>query len=131
MSKTWRYAKKFPASAAGKHFGKSEGEAIAATLGRKNIPHTNSVIDPTSHYESGGSHYVSGQSWNVLAGPRKNGQLAFVTVQARGHQVDKFKTTDPGHREGPANAITRYVPKPTSIALRHRSTDPDNFGEDT
>ncbi|MGO4702459.1 hypothetical protein [Dyella sp. 2RAB6] len=131
MSKSWNYFSRIPASAAAKHLAETAEEAIDITLGRKNIPHTNSVIKPTGHYQSGGSHYVSGRGWNVIAGPKKNWQPEFVTIEERGYQIDKFKTTGPGHREGPANAITPYVRKPTSIALRHRSTDPDNFEEDT
>lgn len=120
-------ASKLPAPAVAKHFAESLGEAIGVTLNRKHVPHTNSVINPTSHYVSGGAHHVGGQAWKVISGPKKNGQRAFMMAEPVGHQVDRFMTTGVGHREGPANAVVPYVAKPSAVAVRHESTAPAKF----
>jgi len=130
MSKYYRAFKNIPPPAVAKHIADSAQGAIDATLGRKHVPHTNTVINPSSHYQSGGFHFVSGPSWNVISGPKKNGQRAFVMVQERGHQVEKFQAGGVGHHEGSANLPVPYVAPPKEVALRHDSTAPNKFKDD-
>ncbi|WP_266171060.1 hypothetical protein [Dyella subtropica] len=108
----------FPAPAALKHFAESVSNALAVTANRKRISRINTVIDPSLHYESGEHHYVGGRTWNVIAGPRsKNGKLAFLTVEDKGYQLDKFKNTGVGHRDGPANALALYVKRVRALTV--------------
>lgn len=119
----------FPAPAALKHFAGSVAEAFKITASRKHIPHTNTVFNPLNHYVSGLYHFVSGKAWNVIAGPRgKNGRPAFLTIEDKGHQIDKFQRGGVGHREGPANTLVPHT-KSTAVAVRESSSDPTRFGE--
>ena len=118
----------FPAVAALKHFGDSLGEAIKVTANRKHIPHTNTVISPSTSYISGIYHFVSGRAWNVIAGPRtKSGRPAFLTAEDKGRQVDKFQKDGVGHREGPANALAPYVKPVTALTVRRQSSASKQF----
>lgn len=119
---------KLPNPARLKHFAENLSEAFKATANRKHIPHTNTVINPTSHYESGGHHHVGGQAWDVIAGPRaKNGKPGFLMAEPKGHQVDMFHTTGVGHRKGPANALVPYVQKLTALTIRSMSSSSSKF----
>ena len=125
---TSSFLSSFPASAALKHFAESVSGALAATANRKHIPPVNTVIDPSTHYESGEHHIVGGKTWNVIAGPRgKNGRPAFLTVKDKGYQLDKFKKTGVGHRDGPANALSLYVKRVRALTVwRPSSTSTKN-----
>ena len=127
MSLFQKIASKLPAPASAKHLAEGASAAIQATLGRKNVPHTNTVINPTTHYTSGGHHHVGGQAWNVISGPMKGGQRAFVMLQSLGYQLNKFMIGGVGHRVGNSNALVPYQPKSTALTVRSNSNTPGNF----
>jgi len=127
MSFFQKMASKIPPPAAAKHLAETATAAVQATLARKNIPHTNTVINPTTHYTSGQHHHVGGQAWNVISGPEKGGQRAFMMVQNLGYQLNKFLTGGVGHRVGNSNALVPYQPKSTALTVRNDSNAPGKF----
>lgn len=127
MSLFQKIASKIPAPAAAKHLAESATAAVQATMSRKHIPPVNTVINPTTHYTSGGHHHVGGRTWNVMPGPASPTNKGFVMLRDMGYQLNKFTVGGVGHRVGDSNALALYRPRSTALTVRNNSNAPGNF----